>query len=102
MLKRLLGISVILVLLAACSNAGENHASTPVVIIKEIVVTATPTTVSTPIPTPKPIPRPTKTPSTIQTSTPTATPNIAATVEAQLKIMLTAIPPISPVPTSTP
>ena len=38
MLKRLLGISVILLLLAACSDTGENPASTPEVVIKEISV----------------------------------------------------------------
>ncbi len=56
MLKRLVGISIILLSLAACSDTGENPVSTPEVVIKEIVVTATPTPAPTKTPTPKPDP----------------------------------------------
>ena len=69
MLKRLLGISVILVLLAACSDADESPASTPVVVIKEIVVTATQTPVPTKTPSPRLVSSPTKIPTPIPTST---------------------------------
>ena len=77
---------MILLSLVACGGE-EEIKPTPEVVIKEIVVTATPTPVPTKNPTPKPILSPTKTPTPTLTSTltPTATPNIAATVEAQLK-----------------
>ena len=54
MFKRLLGISVILLLFVACSNTDGNPVSTPVVVIKEIVVTTIPTPVPTKTPQPKP------------------------------------------------
>ena len=102
MLKRLLGISVILVLLGACSDADENAASTPVVVIKEIVVTATPTPVPTKTPAPRLLSNPTKTPTPKPTSTltPTATNTPTPMPTSTFTPMPTATP--LPTPTSTP
>ena len=48
MLKRLLGISIILLSLIACSDADLNIEPTPEVLIKEVVLTATPEPTATP------------------------------------------------------
>ena len=48
MFKRLLGISIILLSLIACSDADLNIEPTPEVLIKEVVLTATPEPTATP------------------------------------------------------
>lgn len=102
MLKRLLGISVILILLVGCSDTSENPVSTPEVVIKEIVVTATPPPVPTKNPTPKPILSPTKTPTPTPTSTPTPTTTPMPTpTKVPFTPTDTPIPTVSPTPTST-
>ena len=118
MLKRLLGISVILILLVACGGE-EEIKPTSVVVIKEVVVPATPeptlipeptlTSVPTVTPTltatPTSLPIPTKIPSPPPTSTstptPTSTPDIEATVEAKVAEMLASVPTVIPIATAT-
>ena len=119
--KRLLGISVILLLVVACGD-GIEIKSTPVVIVKEVIVTpaleptpvivvkeviVTPTPEPTPvsIPTSLPIPKPTAIPTATPTVTPTPTPLPTQTlvvIVKQVEVVITATPTVTPIPTSTP